>query len=232
MSTQILLLAVLGAITISAYMSAINARGVARIAISYFLATVVLAATVYAIIQHVEQRQQRQEKIAQQEKLEEMLAQQQEKLEEVKKQIRREVMHKQQTIEAARDIERRLDKAVELATFIANVNLTDRSLSLNELMDRAQGTRTRMQQLKTELNEAREQYPEYADVFEPVQQGIEALSSASQYFYSYYHAETSAQESRWENQMRANAQKAHTLFKEARSLLQTQIDKIKQRDST
>ncbi len=226
-----MLLVVLGAITVSAYMTAINALGVARITISFFLATVLLAGTVIVIIQYVEQRQEVREKKMQQQKLQEMVTKQQQRLEEVKREMRRQLSQKRQTIEAAREIESNVTRAEKLASFISNVNLTDRSLSLNELMDRASGTRKRVAELESTITKLQQKHANFSEVFEPIQQGMKSLSSASQYFYSYYHAETGAQEQRWENKMRVQANAAQSHFEKARQLIDTRIEEIKNRDS-
>ncbi len=53
MSVEILLLAVMGGITLLAYMVAINSHGPTRLSISYLIATVILAGTVWVTVQYV-----------------------------------------------------------------------------------------------------------------------------------------------------------------------------------
>jgi hypothetical protein len=53
MSVEILLLVILAAMTLLAYMVAINSHGTTRLAFSYLIATVILAGTVWATVQYV-----------------------------------------------------------------------------------------------------------------------------------------------------------------------------------
>jgi hypothetical protein len=98
-------------------------------------------------------------------------------------------------------------------------------------MDGATGTKKRVSDLKSNIGSLQQEHANFSEVFEPVQQGVESLSSAAQYFYSYYHAETGAQEQRWENKMRAQANAAYTHFEKAHQRLSTRIEEIKKRDS-
>jgi hypothetical protein len=53
MGTEVLLLIVLGALTLIAYIIALNSHGPVHLAISYLLATSILIATVWVTVQYV-----------------------------------------------------------------------------------------------------------------------------------------------------------------------------------
>jgi len=211
---DILLLAVLGGLTLLGYMIAINAHGPVRMGLSYFLATILLAGTVWVIIQHVNNGydSQAMEKFK--------------KLEMEKKQIEERVLSQEEalTINKARmSFAAKLNNVLIPATACSNtlvsMDLVDKSVELEALLAKANGTISKVNALKKEFDTLSTGDNYFTEPRALIKDGLQLLVEAAQYFRIYYNAEDTDQESLRERIMRQKARNACEKFQKAATLI-------------
>jgi hypothetical protein len=216
MSTAVLLLTVLAALTILAYMVAINSHGPTRLSISYLLATMILAGTVWATVQHVnsglDKRKTEQLRRLEEEK---MLAEARVRSQE------QTLMESKKRLAFAGKLNAVITECSGLATTMMNTDLRDYSVEVNVLISRAAKTKRATEEAAEEferiLAEQREDY--YRKSTELVEEGLENLTEAAKYYYLYFRSEDPAQEQLRERLMRQKARSAYELFKNASDLI-------------
>ena len=214
MPVEILLLLCLGGLTLIAYMIAINAHGPIRLSFSYLIATLMLAATVFAVVQHVNTRisSLQQAQVA--------------KLTAEKEQAQQEVVAKtetlqvnQQKLEAASRISAYIAEGLSLAGTISGVDLRDMNLDFDALLARANDASVKTARYKQRMAEIDTLLPAFPECAAQVKQAADQLAAAGSYFRLYYHAEDSDQEAERGRQMQANLRSAATLFRDATAKL-------------
>ncbi|MFP4416355.1 MAG: hypothetical protein ACOC4C_00385 [Fibrobacterota bacterium] len=216
MTVEILLLANLGALTLLAYMIAINAHGPTRLSFSYLIATLILAGTVYAVVQHVntglDQKQMAEFRRLEREKMqaEEQARSQQQKLKENK-----------QMLMAAAKLNETINRGTGLATTIMNADLRDFSVELDVLIGRAAATGKKVQELQKDFSSLALEKDWYSQSRQNMVKAFEQLESASQYYSLYFRSEDQAQEQLREKVMRQRAREAYELLKKASSEIAT-----------
>ncbi|MBD3321924.1 MAG: hypothetical protein GF350_12580 [Chitinivibrionales bacterium] len=214
MGTEILLLGVLAGITLLAYMVAINSHGPTRLSISYLLATIMLAGTVWAIVQYVNSG-------ADKEKMQELRRLELEKKaaeERIRTKEQELLENKSRAVFAAKlnDI---INRGTGLATTMMNVDLRDMSYNLETLIGRASATKKKATDLKKEFEGLTAEDDYFAQSMQLMNDALSELTEAGRYFYLYYRSEDSAQEELRERILRQKARKAYENFKKASSLV-------------
>jgi len=220
MSVEILLMAIIAGITLLGYMVAINDHGPTRLGLSYLMATIMLAGTVWIIVQHVNTGQDHK------------------KVEELK----RLGLEKQKTEEALRSKEQALEENRQrlnlstrltaittngsgIASAMRSVELQDRSLDYDGLVGRAVAYGKKATALKEEYEKISTDDDYFDESIKAIAEAIELTNEAAYYFRSFYHSEDSEQEELRERIMRQKSRKAYTMFQKAASLLAASADK-------
>jgi hypothetical protein len=218
MSIEILLIIVLSTITVLAYMIAINSHGPTRLSISYFMATIILAVTVWVTVQYVNSGQMA--------KTREELS----RLEAEKKKAEEEIKAKEQEYQSAIKnskekfaIAARLNSVIttgtNLATQIVNANLRDQYYELETLIARAAEVKRKAEELSVEFEKIEIQDNVFTPTISQIKDAIKTLIEAAQYYVLFYKAEDSAQEDLRERIMRQKARQANEGFQRASSFI-------------
>jgi uncharacterized coiled-coil DUF342 family protein len=212
MSTDILLLVVMGSITLLAYMVAINAHGPTKLTISYLLATLMLAVSVWAIVQYVNtgldrkqaevfQRLETEKKLA-----EERIATQEQAL-----------MENKSRMNYAAKLNSIINQATGLATTMVNVDLRDYSVELDVLAARAAESQKKAQELVADFQKVKAESTYFPQSVQQIASAINELTEAAKYYVIYFRAEDSAQEELRDRMMRQKARNAWEQLKLATS---------------
>jgi hypothetical protein len=195
-------------------MVAINSHGPTRLSISYLIATVILAGTVWVTVQYVNNDQN----IKNREELKRL---------ELEKNKAEEQMHSQQqqyqtTMKENKDrfgIAGKFNTIVmsgnALASQMMNTDLRDQALELDALIGRAADTRRRCEDLAGEFGKIAITDNTFSQSASQIKDALTLLTEASQYFVLYYKAEDSAQEELRERIMRQKARTARENLEKA-----------------
>jgi hypothetical protein len=197
-------------------MVATAAHGPTRLSISYLLATMILAGTLWATVQHVNSG------------LDKMKTEKLRRLEKEKQQAEARVRSQEQTLMESRKrlafagkLNAVITEGSGLATAMMNTDLRDYSVEFNVLIGRAAKTREAAEEVGEEfdriLAERTDDY--YTKSTELVKEGIGNLTEATKYYYLYFRSDDSAQEELRERVMRQKARKAYELFRNASDLI-------------
>jgi hypothetical protein len=218
MNVEILLLMLLTAVTLLGYMVAINTHGAARLTVSYFLATIILAGTVWATVQYVNTdiNAKKNEELKSLE-LEKQKAEDQMKSRE--QQYSAAMRQSKEHMAAATRLNAMLQSANALATFMINTDLRDMSTDLDGLMARSVDTKKKCDQLSADFDKTKMTDTLFMESASIVKDGLKQLTEASQYYYLYFKAEDSAQEELRERIMRQKAKIAAETLQKAGSLI-------------
>ena len=214
MSSEVLLLALACGMTILAYMIAINAHGPTRLSLSYLMATIMLAGTVWGIVQYVntglDARNMEEIKRLESEKkmAEERIQSQEEALRANKE--RMALVSKLNTI---------ITTGTGFASTMINIDLQDRSIDLDILMGKANSIKKKTEELKTEYERL-----SFNDSFfnEPVSlmnDAMKFLTEAAYYYRSFYYSDDSEQEDLRERVLRQKARAAYATFQKVSALI-------------
>jgi hypothetical protein len=210
MSAEIMLLTLMCALTLISYMIAINAHGPVRLSLSYFLATVLLATTVWAIVQHVNLGMDKEFKTLQIEKTraEERVLSQEEALK----------TNKERMSFAAR-LNTAITSGTALATSLINVDLQDRSAELEMLISRAADTKKKVETFKLDFEKLTTSDVFFNEPLTLIKDGVQLLTESAQYYQQYYYSEDSDQEALRERILRQKARNAYEKFQKASVLI-------------
>ncbi len=214
MSVEVLLLGVLVGLTILAYMIAVNAHGPTRLSVSYLLATVLLAGTVWAIIQHVNSGPDRRE-MSELRRLELERQRAEERARSREEQLR----ENRERLGYATKLNEVINRGMGLATTMMNVDLRDFSLNLDRLLARAHATDTKAEELADEFRKISKNQTMFRESTSHLQDGLGHLQEAGNYYVLYFKSEDSEQEILRERLMRQKARAAYEDFKKAGSLV-------------
>jgi len=218
MSIEILLLGMLVGITLLGYMIAINSRGPTKLSISYLLATILLAGTVWAIVQHVNTGVDRV-----QQEMYRRLELEKKKAEERARSQEQSLIENRKKMNAASKLNETISQGTGFASAIMNVDLRDFSVELDALMSRANGMKGKIAKLIKDFENLRSERALFPSCIPTINEALSNLSDAAKYYRLYFRAEDSAQEELRERTMRQKARQAHELFKKAGSQITSSI---------
>jgi hypothetical protein len=210
MNTEILLLALACGMTLLAYMVAINAHGPTRLSLSYLIATVMLAGTVWCIVQYVNTG-------VDSKKIEEL-----KKLEQEKRLAEEKALSNEEQLRANKD---RMVKIAHLnkiistgsgyATSLISVDLQDASLELDGLLARTAEMKKKVEDLNTDFLSVPVQDVFFSESITMLNDAMKLLTEAVTYYRLYYQAVDSTQELNREKVLRQKARNAYELFQKA-----------------
>ena len=214
MSTDVMLLTIMCGMTLMAYMIAINAHGPVRLSLSYLLATFLLAANVWAIVQHVNIGKDT------------INTEELRKLEAEKRQIEERVLSQEEALKANKDrmaFSAKLNAIVTSGTAFGNAmrnnDLQDRDVELEVLLGRAVDVKKKVEALKAEFEQLSTTDNFFAEPFTLIKDGIQLLTEAAQYYQQYYYSDDADQEALRERVMRQKAANANEKFQKASVLI-------------
>lgn len=216
MSVEVLLLALACGMTILAYMIAINAHGPTRLSLSYLMATVMLAGTVWGIVQHVNT---------------DLDARKMEELKRLEAEKQKAEARIQSQEEALRANKQRMNFAAKINTIVTNgtgmassminVDLQDGSSDLEILMGRASAMKKKTEELKSDFEKIKSSDPFFNEPISNLKEAIKSLSEAAYYYRLFYYSEDSEQEHLRERVMRKKARAAYSSFQKVSGLIAT-----------
>ncbi len=218
MSIEVLLLGILVGITLIGYMIAINSKGPTKLSISYLLATVLLAGTVWAIVQHVNTGADRV-----QQEMYRRLELEKKKAEELARSQEQSLIENRKKMDAAGKLNEIISRGTGFASTMMNVDLRDFSVELDVLMSRANGMRNKIAALVKDFENLRNEKALFPSCIPTINEALSNLSDAAKYYRLYFRAEDSAQEELRERTMRLKARQAYDLFKKAGSQITSAI---------
>ena len=218
MSSEIMLLIILGALTLVAYMVALNSYGPKKLAVSYLIATAILVVSVWATVQYVNSGDNRR-------KMEEL-----KKLESEKQKAEEQVHSQQAAMQTAlRENKERfalaakfngiISRGAGLASIMINANLRDMNSELDVLLGRAADTKRKAEELTDEFDKMKISDSLFFQSTSLIKEALKQLVEATQYYVLYYRAEDSAQEELRERIMRQKASDSRDLLQRAGALL-------------
>jgi hypothetical protein len=216
-SLEIYLLCVFGGMTLLAYMIAINSHGPTRLSFSYLIATLMLAGTVWAIVQYVNSGYDKQ-------KMEEIskLEQAKQKAEELAHTQEQALLENKDRMGYSAQVNNVINEGTGLSTTMMNVDLRDFSVELDVLTNRAAETRHKCEDLDKEYEKTAAEKEYFPQTKASVHDALGSLDEAAKYYGLYYKSEDGAQEEMRERMLRQKARQAYELFKKAGSLLANQ----------
>jgi hypothetical protein len=210
MNVDIMLLIMMGAITLVAYMVAFNAHGPVRLSLSYLLATILLAGTVWTIVQHVNLGMDK-----------EFMTLQIEKTQAEQRALSQEEALKtnKERMSFATRLNIMITSGTALATSLINIDLQDKSADLETLIGRAVETKKRVETFKQDFEKLTTTDIFFNESLVLIKAGVLLLVEAAQYFQQYYYSEDSSQESLRERILRQKAREAYEKFQKASVLI-------------
>ena len=216
MSIEILLLSIMVGITLLGYMVAVNAHGSTRLSISYLLATVLLAGTVWAIVQYVNSNLSRQQQ-AQYRRLEAENS----KAEERIKSQELSLMRGRRVDGASAKVNSVISQGTGYAANMMNADMRDFSVELDVLMGRATAMKRKVAGLNKEFESIKSEASYFPDGASLIADALKNLSEAANYYKLYFRAEDSVQEELRERLMRQKARAAYNQFSKAGSKIRS-----------
>jgi hypothetical protein len=214
MNTDVMLLTIMCGMTLIAYMIAINAHGPVRLSLSYLLATFLLAANVWAIVQHVNIG------------LDTIKTEELRKLEAEKKQVEERVLSQEEALKANKDrmaFSARLNSIITsgtaFGTTLRNTDLQDKDAELDLLIGRAVETKRKIEELKGEFDKLSAADSFFNEPLTLIKDGLQLLTESAQYYQQYYYSDDSDQEALRERVMRQKATNANEKFQKASVLI-------------
>jgi len=218
MSIEILLLGILVGITLLGYMIAINSHGPTRLSVSYLIATLILAGTVWAIVQHVNygdsQKQQKRLKQLEMEK---------QQAEDFARTQKQSLLENRKKMDAAAKINEIISQGTGYASDMMNVDLKDFSVELDILMSRANQMKNNIAALVTQFENLKEERKLFPESVPSINEALGNLTEAAKYYRRYFTAEDSIQEELRERLMRQKAREAYDMLKKVGSQISSSI---------
>ena len=218
MSIEILLLGILVGITLLAYMIAINSHGPTKLSVSYLIATLILAGTVWAVVQYVnygaDKIQQERYKQLQREKLQ---------AEDFARTQGKSLLENRKKMDAASKINEIISQGTGYASNMMNVDLKDFSVELDILVGRANQIKNNVAALITEFENLKEERVLFPESVSSINEAMSNLTEAAKYYRNYFRAEDSIQEELRERLMRQKAREAYDLLKKVSSQITSSI---------
>jgi hypothetical protein len=218
MSVEILLLVVLAAVTLLAYMVAINSHGPTRLAFSYLIATLILAGSVWAVVQYVNS-DINAKKMEEFKKLESEKQKAEDQVKSQEQQYSQAMRQSKEHMAVAARLHDVLTTATGLAAMMVNTDLHDMSTDLDAMVGRSVDTKRRCDELLADFDKSKITDTLFTESISLIKDGLKTLAEASQYYYLYFKAEDSAQEELRERIMRQKARIASETLQKASSLI-------------
>lgn len=210
MTLDILLLAVLCGLTLIGYMIAINAHGPVRLSITFFLATILMAGTVWVIVQHVNLGNDSLEM----EKIK--------KLEMEKKQVEERVVTQEEALKTNKErmnfsskLNVIITSGTAFSSMLVSIDLQDKTAELETLLAKATSAQNKATVLKKAFDSLSTADNFFTEPMTLVKDAIELLIESSQYFRQYYYSDDADQEALRERIMRQKAKNALEKFQKA-----------------
>ncbi len=218
MTIEILLVGIMVGITLLGYMIAINSQGATKLSISYLIATVILAMTVWAIVQLSNSwRENIQQQKYQQLEQEKRLAEERVRSQEQK------MLNSKKMIDAANRINEVISQGTGYASNMMNVDLRDFSVELDVLVGRANGMKNEIKNLVKKYDGLNTESSLFPATTPTLNEALKNLENAAKYYWLYFRAEDSVQEELRERMMRQKAREAYDLFKKASSAIASSL---------
>jgi len=218
MNIEILLVIILTAITILAYMVAINSQGAAKLLISYLMATIILVGTVYCTIQLFNKwREEFQQTRYNQLQKEKLFAEQR-----INSQAEI-IVNNRKKIEAATKINAFINKSIEYSSSLMNLDPKDFTVELHELVARADKIKAEISVLKKELDNITVEIALFPETKPTLASALSNLEESARYYWLYFRAEDSAQEELRARMLRQKASQSYTLFKKANTQIASSL---------
>jgi len=210
MSVEVMLLVIIGGLTLLGYMVAINAHGTARMSLSYLIATLMLGATVWVVVQYLnsgvaEQRKAEIQRLAKEKDLAEQRLQ--EEQEAGKGDRERQAM--------ADKMRAVIAKASPLASRMTAMDMQDRSVDFDGLVARAVALGKEVDEVRQEFEAMTGPQSVFAEATATVKEAMQVLKEAAYYCRLFYQSEDSDQEDLRARIMRQKARSASDLFQKA-----------------
>jgi hypothetical protein len=215
MTVEILLIAVVCGITVLAYMVAINAHGPLRLSLSYFLATMMLAGTVWVIVQYVN-RDLEAKKMAELSRLE---IQRKAEEDAYKQNAETLVLKNRVLTNNTTKLVIMISNASNIANMILNADLQNKEIDFETLLKKASDAKHKVDDLAVQyamMDTIQSQLPE---PYLLIKEGLGNLSEAAINYKNFYYSEDSTQETQREKLLRIRAKEALEKFNKASSLL-------------
>ncbi|MBN1604042.1 MAG: hypothetical protein JW915_20700 [Chitinispirillaceae bacterium] len=209
MSTEVLLLALACGLTLLAYMVAINAHGPTRLSLSYLIATIMLAGTVWCIVQYVNTGLDTK-------KIEELRRLEKEKrlAEERALSTEEKLKNKERLIRVAH-INKIITAGSGYTTSLINIELQDETVDVDVLLGRTSEMKKNIDQLNTEFESVPIQDASFTETVTIIRDALKLLTEAAYYYRLYYQSDDSSQEANRERVLRQRARAAYELFQKA-----------------
>jgi hypothetical protein len=214
MTIEVLLLALTCGMTILAYMIAINAHGPTRLSLSYLMATVMLAGTVWGIVQYVNTD------------LDARKMEQLKRLESEKRMAEARIQSQEEALKANKarmNFSASLNKIITMGTGFAstmiNIDLQDRGVDLEVLMGRASAMKKKTDELKNEFEKLSSPDTFFNESMSLLKESVQSLCEAAYYYRSFYYSDDSEQEHVRERVMRKKARAAYNSFQKVSTLI-------------
>jgi hypothetical protein len=210
MNAEVLLLALACGMTLLAYMVAINAHGPTRLSLSYLIATIMLAGTVWCIVQYVNTD------------LDSKKVEVLQRLEKEKRIAEEKALSNEEQLRTNKD---RMSKIAHFNKIIAtgsgytttllNVVLQDESVELDVLLGRTTDMKKKIEALTVEFDSVPIQDAFFSETITILKDAMKLLTEAATYYRLYYQSNDSTQEVNREQMLRQKARAAYELFQKA-----------------
>jgi len=215
MTIEVLLLAIACGITMVAYLVAINAHGAFRISFSYFVATLMLAGTVWLVVQYVNEDLEVKRNY-------EMLRQEAKRKadeEAYRKDAESMVLQNKVLANYTTKLVILIANASAVANQLISVDLQNKNADYETLVARAAEAKGKVETLYmqySKMDSIQEYLPDQCLL---VKDGFKSLNDAVVNYRSYYLSEDSTQESQREKVLKIKAKDALDKFNKASALL-------------
>lgn len=222
MEIQVYLLILMAAVTLSAFVSAVNSRGTARVVLSYIFAGLTLLLTVFSVLKYMSDQELAQ-KEAEKAKYEEQLRQAE--LQRQAEEEARLAASQNSGVEGEKkckvDLVSIAGNGSSIARAILNVDVEDEKADYDALLARSSSLKGQAFELKRKLGEVQVPAGNTAleDGKKAVEKGLNSLTVAANYFNLYFKAEDEDEEDERYDLYKQNAKAAVSGFTKASELL-------------
>jgi chromosome segregation ATPase len=215
MDTEIFLVLILFAITLTGYIQAINARTTPRVVLSYIFATLVLITSLYGLFSYIGERKVKKE----QEIREKLIARmQQDSLQRIQDSLAalntddgEEISSFKETIKEVEEEGTKLTNSI----FGLARRLEDEDEDFDVLSGRARGIRAKALEMKREVDKLKAPNDDLKDALKAAEDAVGKLVAGAGSMVAFFGAEDEDEEERYERSYRYNASEARKLFKKA-----------------
>jgi hypothetical protein len=217
MPVEIYLVILMFSITLAALISAINARGTAKIVLSYIFASLVLLASVYVLLTFMTDKElaaKEAEKLKYEEQLK--LAEEEARLaNEQNASVEGEKKYKA-------DLMSIVNSGSDIARAVLSVNVEDEDVDFDVLVGRSASLKGQAYRLKKDFEDTKapKDVKGFDDARRDIEKAIKNLTVAGNYFNLYFKAEDEEEEDERYDIYRANANAARSNFSRASNKLE------------